>query len=460
MKDMELGTRSRQWLVVALVAATIISGIALLLRSSYLAEASRLDLVQTSAADLYRLSALEWEAIASEQVEAETRATLEGLTTGLVTSGESLAEQGVLPGDALGQLAVLIDGLNRELDLLEAGRLDAALEVDEEVVDPTFDGLMIVYQQLAVEARAKAERTNLVTGLLFVILILAGVVLSSFGVRKSESLLRLEQLVQIKDRFTASVSHELRTPLTVALGIAEILEEGSHDMGEQEQRELLGVLVQQTRDMNDIIDDLLVAARSEIGTIAVVIEPVEVVHLVRSVVVGLGAPQPVDVDVPDSLTALADPGRLRQVARNLLVNAVRYGGDRITVRGWVGADRVYLDVSDNGAGIPELDRERMFEAFTRAKTGQVSDSVGIGLYISRHMTELMGGHLTYHHGPTGPTFRVELPLAHQDTTASEPNDKPTATDPAGEMGGLHPGQIGTGTAAPMPAATWGLEQGL
>jgi signal transduction histidine kinase len=228
---MEFGTRSRQWLVVALVAATIISGIALLLRSSYLAAASRLDLVQMSAADLYRLSALEWEAIASEQVEAETRATLEGLTAGLVTSGESLAEQGVLPGDALGQLAVLIDGLNRELDLLEAGRLDAALEVDEEVVDPTFDRLMIVYQRLAVEARAKAERTNLVTGLLFVILILAGVVLSSFGVRKSESLLRLEQLVQIKDRFTASVSHELRTPLTVALGIAEILEEGSHGMG-------------------------------------------------------------------------------------------------------------------------------------------------------------------------------------------------------------------------------------
>jgi signal transduction histidine kinase len=212
--------------------------------------------------------------------------------------------------------------------------------------------------------------------------------------------------------------------------------------------------------MNEIIDDLLVAARSEIGTIAVVIEPVEVVHLVRSVVVGLGAPQPVEVDVPDSLTALADPGRLRQVARNLLVNAVRYGGDRITVRGWVGADRVYLDVSDNGAGIPELDRERMFEPFTRAKTGQVSDSVGIGLYISRHMTELMGGHLTYHHDPTGPTFRVELPLAHQDTTASEPNDKPTATDPAGEMGGLHPDQLGTKTAAPMPVATWGLEQGL
>lgn len=436
-----------------------ISGLALLLMSSYLATASRLDIVQTSMTDLYRLSALEWEAIASEQVEPETRAAVAELTTGLETSSESLVEQGVLPGDALGHLKVLIDGVNRELVLLDGGLLDAAVEVDEEIVDPTFDRLTILYQQAAVEARANAERTNQVTGLLLVIVTLVGVVFSGFGVRRSESLRRLEELVQIKDRFTASVSHELRTPLTVALGIAEILEEGSDDIGEQEQRELLGVLVQQTRDMSEIIDDLLVAARSEIGTIAVVIEPVEVALVVRSVVVGLGAPQPVEVDVPEGLTALADPGRLRQVVRNLLVNAVRYGGDRITVRSWAGADRVYVDVSDNGAGISESDWERMFEPFTRAKTSQVSASVGIGLYISRHMTELMGGQLTYHHDPTGPTFRVELPLAHQDTTDSRPEDERIATDPGGGRGGLQSDQLGPETLAPLTVATGGLDRG-
>ena len=436
-----------------------ISGLALLLMSSYLATASRLDIVQTSMTDLYRLSALEWEAIASEQVEPGTRAAVAELTTGLETSSESLVEQGVLPSDARGHLKVLIDGVNRELVLLDGGLLDAAVEVDEVIVDPTFDRLTILYQQAAVEARANAERTNQVTGLLLVIVTLVGVVFSGFGVRRSESLRRLEELVQIKDRFTASVSHELRTPLTVALGIAEILEEGSDDIGEQEQRELLGVLVQQTRDMSEIIDDLLVAARSEIGTIAVVIEPVEVALVVRSVVVGLGAPQPVEVDVPEGLTALADPGRLRQVVRNLLVNAVRYGGDRITVRSWAGADRVYVDVSDNGAGISESDWERMFEPFTRAKTSQVSASVGIGLYISRHMTELMGGQLTYHHDPTGPTFRVELPLAHQDTTDSRPEDERIATDPGGGRGGPQSDQLGPETLAPLTVATGGLDRG-
>ena len=86
---------------------------------------------------------------------------------------------------------------------------------------------------------------------------------------------RLEELVRSKDQFIASVSHELRTPLTVVAGMADELSAGWNEFGDGEINELLGLMVEQSRDMTDLIEDLLVAARADIGKVAVSIEEVE-----------------------------------------------------------------------------------------------------------------------------------------------------------------------------------------
>jgi signal transduction histidine kinase len=108
--------------------------------------------------------------------------------------------------------------------------------------------------------------------------------------------------------------------------------------------------------------------------------------------------------------ALCDPARLRQVLRNLLTNAERYGGPNVAVVvDTEGDDSVVVDVVDDGPGIPPHDWDRIFEPYQRAHEapGQ-PDSVGVGLAISRQLATLMGGTLDYRYDGRS-VFRLRLP---------------------------------------------------
>jgi PAS domain S-box-containing protein len=228
--------------------------------------------------------------------------------------------------------------------------------------------------------------------------------------------IRLEELVRSKDELIASVSHELRTPLTVVAGMAQELNERLDVFSPEEASELIELMVDQSRDMSDLIEDLLVAARADIGKVTVRVGPVDVGAAVRRVLGSLRPRERVRVteswdgpaDPPDAL-ALADAVRLRQVVRNLVTNALRYGGDEIRVVVSPQESSVAVRVSDNGPGIPEQDRERIFEPYHVAhdSAGQPS-SVGLGLTVSRKLAELMSGSLEYRHDG-GTVFELTLP---------------------------------------------------
>jgi len=117
--------------------------------------------------------------------------------------------------------------------------------------------------------------------------------------------------------------------------------------------------------------------------------------------------------------ALADPIRFRQIVRNLVTNAIRYGGDEIQISMSRKGDRVAVCVADDGPGVPEEDRERIFEAYHRAHSsaGQPG-SVGLGLTVSRTLAELMGGSLSYSKNGLS-TFVLDLPMATSAGTASD-----------------------------------------
>ena len=114
----------------------------------------------------------------------------------------------------------------------------------------------------------------------------------------------------------------------------------------------------------------------------------------------------------DAPKASGDPARVRQIIRNLLSNAARYGGDQISIE--LGGNPLFtsLRVTDNGEPIPMKDRQRIFDSYERAHHVRgAPDSVGLGLSISRHLARLMGGHLTYDHRNGYSVFELTLPTA-------------------------------------------------
>ncbi len=229
---------------------------------------------------------------------------------------------------------------------------------------------------------------------------------------------RLESLLRAKDRFVATVSHEVRNPLTVVLGFADELRDVLRDRGDAETAELAELIGDQSREINNIIEDLLVAARAEIGTMTIVPERIDLGREVRAVVRGCVCAKEVRDSIKLDLTAapvIADPSRVRQVVRNLLTNAIRYGGSGISVivDSSDGTSRVC--VCDDGDGIPEEDRDAVFEAYQQGHTDTpVSGSVGLGLNVSRMLARAMGGDLTYRYEAGTSIFSFALPAAESE----------------------------------------------
>lgn len=230
---------------------------------------------------------------------------------------------------------------------------------------------------------------------------------------------RMQELVEAKDRFLASVSHEVRTPLTAILGFARLLEEGGLDGGDREA--MVSMVADHAQEVSDLIEDLLVAARVDSGHVQVVNVSGDVVSELRDLLrVGGSFTRSVRFSASvEEAWAWFDPSRLRQVLRNLLTNAERYGGDNVDLTVAAGAESVVVEVVDDGPGLPPEEWEKIFEPYHRVhQTPGLPGSVGIGLTISRQLAELMNGRLEYRVEDGMSRFRLELQPA---TPAAEPS---------------------------------------
>jgi signal transduction histidine kinase len=232
---------------------------------------------------------------------------------------------------------------------------------------------------------------------------------------------RLQRVLESKDHLVASISHELRTPLTSILGYAELLRD-SPPLPAEEQREMLNLVVESAQDMTFIVEDLLTAARSEKSKLTVSKVPFAVAPEVEKVVAQVCPADAGHIQITvGSSKALADPERFRQILRNLLVNARRYGGLPICITAVDDGSVVRLRVMDNGEGVALEDEQRIFEAFERAQNApQRTGSVGLGLGISRHLARLMEGDLTYRRNGTTTIFELSLPAVERDRHSRTP----------------------------------------
>ncbi len=221
----------------------------------------------------------------------------------------------------------------------------------------------------------------------------------------------MADLIRSKDEFIASVSHELRTPLTAVVGLAGELADGSMEFSDSERAELLDLIAAQSREMAFIVEDLLVAARADINQISIAPERFKVAENVERIVTEFGWDDSITRPVGDC-EVLADPVRFRQIVRNLIANAHRYGGTRRRIVGSHDDDVVTIEVRDDGPGIPDEDRERIFEPYARAHARPgVTASVGLGLAVSRRLAKLMAGDLVYDFDEESSesVFRLTLP---------------------------------------------------
>lgn len=219
----------------------------------------------------------------------------------------------------------------------------------------------------------------------------------------------LADQVAMKDRFIATVSHELRTPLTAVQGVLELL--ASAEIGDPDERdELTFLALSETRDMAGIIQDLLVLARRDNDDALVVNQlttPME--PLIRTVTDTVT--KHFEVQVEPGTTARCDGIRVRQILRNLMTNAVRYGGSQSWVRAWESEGTVTIEVCDDGPPIPPNIAAKMFEPYESGASDRPTGSIGLGLSVSQTLARLMGGDLRYHHDGSGSTFTLTLPAA-------------------------------------------------
>ena len=220
--------------------------------------------------------------------------------------------------------------------------------------------------------------------------------------QERETVRRLTELDALKSDFLATVQHELRTPLTAILGMTDLLEM-AWSMWEDEQKlDALSDIQVAARNLYDIVEtmidfSLLEADRIGLNPAATAVRDVvdAAVEAVAERMKG-GIPVHVDVEVPPDLTVYADAERLRQVMRALLDNAVKFTpeGGHVKVLGTPNGRRgmVEIDVVDDGIGIPDDARERIFERFYQVDntaTRRYGGS-GMGLALVRRLVEAHG----------------------------------------------------------------------
>lgn len=253
----------------------------------------------------------------------------------------------------------------------------------------------------------------LALGLLTSFLAALSVLLIRQRLESSAALAAARQTTDAKVRFIASVSHELRTPLTSVLGFAEILSDGE-ELSTEERIAMMKAITEEATDLAHIIDDLLVAARGEIGQIVVTRVQIAMRDEVQAVVGASGLGDRITVIQPagTSEVAIGDPNRVRQILRNLIANARRYGGTHIEIEPFLRGDQLCVEVRDDGSGVPASVLERLFEPYQQFNgVAGLTESLGLGLSVSSQLADLMDGRLSHERSGGWTVFTLALPMA-------------------------------------------------
>ncbi len=442
---------------MALVVGTVAGSFASLSRREAAVAARRARDAEAAAARAEEAAAREGQArgeVAAFHAAALAEPDMDRLAPTLQPTAEAIAKElgcdalGILVRDrgSAGEVGFVAYGVHGDPGYLRGDRLfpasspvaAAALEGSPVIAHPDVVVPMVVRGEIvgAVHERSlrsgnhsglDEERGELLRGLADQL----GLVLESARLRADQqaTVQRLRELDEMKSDFVAITSHELRTPLSGIRGFVDMLRRRGSDLTIDQRDEYLAIVLTQTDRLIHLVEDLLVVSRVEAGKLSLEPTEVDVRQLLEQVTNGLGE-SAAGVQIEEGADApgrmVADPNRLIQVLTNLVHNAVKFSaaGAEVVLRWRTPVEgTVAFDVVDRGAGVPESDVGRIFERFHQRESSLVhTEGFGLGLYISKLLTEAMGGWIdvTSVVGE-GSRFTVTLPTARALPAPARPS---------------------------------------
>jgi signal transduction histidine kinase/CHASE3 domain sensor protein len=240
------------------------------------------------------------------------------------------------------------------------------------------------------------------------------------GVDVIRDVSREREIDEVKSALISTVSHELRTPLTLIHGFAELLV--LRDMPVERQRSSAVEILEASRRLARLIDDLLSVSRMESGRLVLDPRPLELATVVERTLSpfrAMAAKHTLRAKLPGNLPVIwGDPDKVEQILTNLVGNAIKYspGGGEVLVTVEHDGDSVQVGVRDQGIGMSPRDMGQLFEKFYRVDRDEVrrAGGTGLGLYITKRLVEMHGGRLWAESWPgVGSVFTFTLPTSDE-----------------------------------------------
>lgn len=226
-----------------------------------------------------------------------------------------------------------------------------------------------------------------------------------------------QEVDQMKSSLISTVSHELRTPLASIKGYATTLLADDVKWDEKSQREFLSIISDETDRLSNLVNSLLDLSRIESGNLNISLTACSIDDLIKRAAkrARLSPENKLVVKLEPNLPTLyADPPRIETVLRNLLENAVKYAGERATIRVEVGKknQQIFFRVKDNGPGIPAEESEKIFQSFYRVDTSlaRISSGAGLGLAICQGLVQAHEGEIWSEPQPKGACIVFSIPV--------------------------------------------------
>ncbi|MBQ2644634.1 HAMP domain-containing histidine kinase [bacterium] len=227
-----------------------------------------------------------------------------------------------------------------------------------------------------------------------------------------------ENLIAAQADFISTVSHELRTPLTSIRGFADTLLTSGDRLTDEQKKKFLTIIKEQSNRLIKLTENLLAVSKNNIEKL--ILKKVNIIPYVENTVkLVSNEKNQFKINIQNNLSdILADTDKFQQIMLNLLENASKYSNDNtlIEINIFQSDTEVIINITDEGIEIPEKDRERIFQKFTRLSSPltQKTEGSGLGLYLTKTLVERMNGKISAKSEDGLTTFEVKFPIAEYD----------------------------------------------
>ncbi len=222
------------------------------------------------------------------------------------------------------------------------------------------------------------------------------------GILGARDITARKEAEELQSTFLSVISHELQTPIAIIKGYAGLYADPTTPLDPARVREKMQIIEEESERLSKLVENLLYASRLQAGGIELHRQPLDVASLIRRVAIKMrevSQAHTLNLVLPDEELpeVSADYDKIEQVLVNLVENAIKYSpaGSNITLGAEPTSQEVRISVSDQGIGVPEGERQRIFDRFSRLDSRYVRErkGAGLGLYICKAIVEAHGGHI-------------------------------------------------------------------